>query len=129
MLRALLFLFCLTFAVLLTVEACSGGSGGFGGKLREVIGAGGNGGNGCISIVLQIKHSYTFVSLSIYQLTYLNALNVFATCFYICKDCRDHMVCNDEVGRKLFQVYGSLKIVCSKPSVKDLCPVLCSECK
>ena len=60
MLRALLFLFCLTFAVLLTVEACSGGSGGsggFGGKLREVIGAGGNGGNGCISIVLQIKHS------------------------------------------------------------------------
>jgi len=44
MLRALLFLFCLTFAVLLTVEACSGGSrgsGGFGGKLREVIGAGG----------------------------------------------------------------------------------------
>ena len=53
MLRALLFLFCLTFAVLLTVEACSGGSGGsggFGGNLREVIGAGGN---------LKHKHSFT----------------------------------------------------------------------
>ena len=52
MLRALLFLFCLTFAVLLTVEACSGGSGGsggFGGKLREVIGAGGN-----------LKHKHSF---------------------------------------------------------------------
>ena len=66
MLRALLFLFCLNFALLLTVEACSGGCGDFG-----------YGGN------LKHKHSFsnkTFIYFRLYQLTYLNALNVFTTC-------------------------------------------------